>query len=161
MTSPNAEQDQSTLRKATKWPISRRAVLKTGALTSGALTLGTTGPAAAQRNEKGDVRERVPVIDSDDPDPDTAIVINVLDVPINDWNVYGNETVADQNPTYDPENQVVVVAFEHLLDAGWPEWRRANPDTLFDGVVDRGIKFHAFPKARLQRGRSNGDRNSR
>lgn len=157
MTSPDSEQHRSTSQGPSEWPVSRRFVLKTGGIASGALALGgATGQAAARRNDEGRVRERVPVIDSEDPDPDAAIVINVLDVPISDWTVYGSETVADQNPNYDPADSVVIIAFEHLLDSGWPDWKRAKPDTLFDGVVDRGIQFHAFPRARLDRPRSNG-----
>lgn len=97
------------------------------------------------------LRAGVPVVDGEDSDPDPAVVLLVLDVPISDWTVFGTETVADQNPTYDPEERVVVVAFEHLLDAGWPDWRTADASSRFDGVVTRGIKFHAFPQSRLER----------
>lgn len=153
---PNAERHWSTSQRITEWPVSRRAVLKTGGLASGALVLGSaTGQATAGRNDEGRFRERAPVIDSEDPDPDAAIVINVPDVQINDWIVYGSETVADQNPDYNPGDQVVIVAFKHLLDSGWPNWLQAKSDALFDGVVARGIKFHAFPQARLERLRSN------
>lgn len=96
------------------------------------------------------------VLDSEDPDPDPAVVLAVFDVPISDWTVYGTETVAYQNPTYDHEQRVVVVAFERLLDEGWDGWRTTDPTSLFDGVVERGIKFHAFPQTRLERRRPNG-----
>lgn len=162
MTSPNSGQHQSTARRADELPVSRRNVLKTGVLASGTVVLmEATGTAAARPDGNDGYRPPVPVTDSDDPDPDPAIVINWLDVPIRDWIVFGNETVADQNPTYDPEDRLVIVAFEHLLDSGWPDWRRANPATLFEGVVERGIKFHAFPEARLDKGRPNRGRNSR
>lgn len=157
MPSPNADQYWHELREASEWAVSRRTVLKAGAITSGGLALGdATGRAVARRVGKAGFSEGTPVVDGDDPDPDTALVINVLDVPISDWFVYGNETVADQNPGYDPEDQVVIVAFEHLLDREWANWRRTPPHRLFDGVVDRGIKFHAFPQARLKRGRPTG-----
>lgn len=94
------------------------------------------------------------MVDSEDPEPDLAIVINVLDVPISDWIVYGRETVAEQNPAYDSTDRVVIVAFEHFLDQEWPDWRRNPPPQLFEGVVNRGIKFHAFPQERLERAQS-------
>lgn len=123
--------------------------------------MAATGRAAARSSGNDGYRPPVPVTDREDPDPDTAIVLAGLDVPIREWRVFGTETVADHNPTYDPEDPVVIVAYEHLLDSGWPDWRRGKPATLFDGVVDRGIKFHAFPKSRLQKGRPNQGRGRR
>jgi len=155
MVLPNSDRDWSAPQEVTGWPVSRRTLLKTGALASGALVIGdASGRAAARRGDRG-VRARAPVIDGEDPDPDAAVVVDVPGVPIDDWIVYGDETVADQNPAYDPGDQVVVVVFERLLDSGWPDWRRAKPDALFDGVVARGIKFHAFPQTRLERMRAN------
>lgn len=90
------------------------------------------------------------VVDTEDTDPDPAIVVKLPDTPIDDWIVYGSETVAYQNPAYDPLERMVVVVFEHLLDDGWNSWDRADRGALYDGVVNRGIKFHAFPHARLE-----------
>jgi hypothetical protein len=162
MTSPSSEKHQSNARRADELPVSRRGILKTGALTAGTVVImEATGTAAARLDGNDGYRPPVPVTDSEDPDPDPAIVINGLDVPISDWVVFGSETVADQNPTCDPDDQVVIVVFEDLLDSGWPGWRQANPDTLFDGVVERGIKFHAFPKAHLKKGRPDRGKHSR
>lgn len=156
MTSPNSEQHRSSARGVDERPIPRRSILKTGALASGTVVLvEATGTASARPDGTDGYRPPVPVTDSEDPDPDPAIVINGLDVPIRDWIVFGNETVADQNPTYDPGDRVVIVAFERLLDSSWPDWRQVRPDTLFEGVVERGIKFHAFPETRLDKGRPN------
>lgn len=158
MTASNSEANRSSAREMVGKIASRRRILKAAGVASAALGLGgATGSAAARRSRKGRYTPGVPVIDRDDSNPDAAIVTNSLDVPIDDWTVFGDETVADQNKDeYDPDERVVIVAFEQLLDEGWPEWRRAKPDALFDGVVERGIKFHAFPKGRLQRGRPKG-----
>ncbi len=92
------------------------------------------------------------VVDGDaEDDPDPAVVIAELDVPISDWTVYQDESVAAQNPTYREQESVAIVAFEHLLEEGWEDWNEANSDDLFEGVIDRGIKFHAFPRTRLER----------
>lgn len=92
------------------------------------------------------------VSDGDDGTPDLAVVVRAFDgVPAESWTVYGDESVADQNPRYDPGETVVLVAYEGLLDAGWNGWRTADPAALLDEVVDRGVKFHAFPRSRLRR----------
>lgn len=157
MTPSNSGQHRGNEGGRSTWSVSRRAILKTGAVASGTLGLGkVTGRAADRRGGKAGFPEGTHVVDMEDVDPDPAVVINMLDVRISDWIVYGNETVADQNPTYDPEDRVVIVAFEHLLEQEWPDWRRNPPYRLFEGVVDRRIKFHAFPRARLERCRSTG-----
>lgn len=157
MTSPNSDQHRGKDRERAKRSFSRRAFLMTGAIASGTLAIGdVTGRSADRREGKGGFPEGTPVVDGEDPDPDPAIVINSLNVPISDWVVYSDETVADHNPTYDPEDRVVIIAFEDILEQGWPNWRRNPPHRLFDGVVDRSIKFHAFPQARLERPRSTG-----
>lgn len=158
MTESNPDYDPPTAESVLERHVSRRWLMEAGASTAGALALGSVAtPAAAKSNGNGGFRPPVPVLDRDDPDPDPAIVIAGLDVPISDWIVFEGETVADQNPSYDPEDRVVIVAFERLLDDGWPDWRRARPHDLFDGVVARGVKFHAFPETRLLRGRSTGN----
>lgn len=91
------------------------------------------------------------VSDGEDGSPDLAVVLATPDAAIDDWVVYADETVADHNPNRDPAEPVVVVGYEHLLDAGWPEWKEAPADGLFDEAVERGVKFHAFPRSRLAR----------
>lgn len=91
------------------------------------------------------------VSDGEDGSPDLAVVLATPDAAIDDWVVYADETVADHNPNRDPAEPVVVVGYEHLLDAGWPEWKEAPAGELFDGAVERGVKFHAFPRSRLAR----------
>lgn len=158
MTPQNSDQDRRRVRGRSKRPVSRRDVLKTGLLAPGPLAVGTAAGSRRSGRGGGNARfqEGNTVLDGDDPDPDPAIVVNTLEVPITDWTVFGSETVADHNPSYDPSEQVVIVAYEDRLEAGWPDWRRTRPDALFDGVVARGIKFHAFPRTRLQRTRNRG-----
>lgn len=145
-------QDRRSARAVVEAAVTRRSVLKTGVFASGTFVLGgASGSAAARRPGSRVFKAGTQAFDVEDPEPDVAIVLAELDIPIDDWLVYGNETVADQNPAYDPETPVVVVAFEHHLESGWSDWRRSRPQALFDGVVERGIKFYAFPKSRLER----------
>lgn len=131
--------------------VSRRGVLRTGTLVTWLLAVGgVSGLASARDDDRGPYRAPVPVTDTDDDDPDPAFVVWSTDIPISDWIVYGDETVADHNPTYDPHEPTVIVVFEDLLEEGWPAWRRAKPFELFLGVVEHGVKFHAFPRSRLE-----------
>lgn len=155
MTSPN-EDDHREEGEPIQLPVSRRTLLQTGALASApVIPVGATGRAAGKPGKKGRLGPGDAVIDREDSDPDTAVVLAMLDVPISEWNVYGDETVADQNPRYNPKKPVVIVAFESHLDSGWSDWRQAESNSLFEGVVERGIKFHAFPQNRLRRSRTN------
>lgn len=147
MTPRTTNQDHRTDRESRDWPLSRRGLLKAGALSTFG---GMPGLAAAKGEGRGPYPAPVPVLDTEDDDPDPAFVVWSTDIPISDWTVYGDETVADHNPNYDPDEPVVIVVFEDLLEAGWQNWRRAKPFELFSGVVDRGIKFHAFPRSRLE-----------
>ena len=90
------------------------------------------------------------VLDSEDDDADPAVVIHALDVPIDDWTVHGEQTVADQNPDYSETEPVVIVTYEDRLEKHWESWANREPEDLFDEVTDRGIKFHAFPASRLE-----------
>ncbi len=90
------------------------------------------------------------VLDREDPEADPAVVIHARDIPIDDWVVYAEETVEDQNPDYEPDEPVVIVVYEHLLDAEWESWTEADAEELFDEVTERSIKFHAFPESRLE-----------
>lgn len=154
MASPNAD-DHRDDREGSQLPVSRRTLVMTGAFaTAPMVPVGATGRAAGKPGKNGRLALGDSVIDREDSNPDTGVVLALLDVPINDWNVYGNETVADQNPRYNPRKPVAIVAFESHLDSGWSNWRQADSNSLFEGVVDRGIKFHAFPRTRLLRSRT-------
>lgn len=91
------------------------------------------------------------VIDTDDDDPDVAVVVNRPDASIEEVPV-GDEdrTVADDNPDYDADEPAVVVAFvESGLDAHWPDWAEAAPAELADGTRAHDVKLYTFPEARL------------
>jgi len=67
------------------------------------------------------------------------------------WEVEEKTTVADMNPDYPSDSDVVIVAFEDDLDEWWPEWRDSPDDELFNEICERGHKFYAFPEPRLGR----------
>jgi hypothetical protein len=102
--------------------------------------------------DETDVRELgARVVDVDDPDPNEAVVVNRPPVPANEWIAYvdgGDEvTVADDNPGYDADAEVVVVAFADELATAHPTWNGEDPLTLGEA----GCATYAFPPARLDR----------
>lgn len=92
------------------------------------------------------------VIDTEDPEPNLAVVINRPPMTCEEWVAYhtpetGEVTVAEDNPEYDATADVIVVAFYEELRAENPEW---SPD---DGPFDLGaaeFKPYAFPPGRLE-----------
>lgn len=95
------------------------------------------------------------VIDSEDDDPDLAVVLHRSDTPIAEWTIVppdGEErTVADDNPDYDGREPVVVVAFvESGLNQEWPEWTHAAADELYEHARESGVKCYHFPESRLE-----------
>lgn len=74
------------------------------------------------------------VIDTDDDDPDLAVVIECSETSIDEITVASGDTqrtVADDNPEYDTTEPVVRVAFvESGLNQDWPAWTEADPVDL-------------------------------
>lgn len=93
------------------------------------------------------------VIDTDDDDPDVAVVVDRPDASIDEIPVGdGGRTVADDNPDYDADDPAVVVAFvESGLESDWPDWSDAALKDLSEGVHAHDVKLYTFPKSRLSR----------
>ncbi len=86
-----------------------------------------------------------------DADPQTAVVLKTPDKTISEWEVGNGYTVADNNPDYDPDEPVVVVAFKKDLNDRWPDWTDTDPDDLYPEACDNGVKWYAFPESRLMK----------
>ncbi|MDY6776005.1 MAG: hypothetical protein SV253_08025 [Halobacteria archaeon] len=93
------------------------------------------------------------VVDSEGTD-DEAVVLHTPEMTVDEWEVTDSETVADHNPEYSEDENVVIAAFvEGDGVTGmeeWDGWRDTNPYSLFDGAVEKGVKFYAFPESRLE-----------
>lgn len=86
------------------------------------------------------------VRDREDDDPDPATVVNLPPVECSDWEVVGRDaTVAEDNPEYDPDAEVVVVAFDEDLANYAPDWDGDEPLSLGETEV----ATFAFPPGRL------------
>lgn len=88
------------------------------------------------------------VVDSEDDDPDGALVVNLPPVACDDWGVDRGDdedrTVADDNPSYPADAPVVVVAFRSDLSESHPEYEGEVPLDL-----PAECKTYAFPAPRL------------
>ena len=110
-------------------------------MSSQAQTASDGGPTNVDTFAVGDT-----VVDREDDDPNTATVVNCPPVSCEEWEV-GEETVADHNPEYDAEADVIVVAFDDDLDEGGPEWSGDEPLPL----AEADVPTYAFPPGRLAR----------
>jgi hypothetical protein len=94
------------------------------------------------------------VIDTEDDDPDEALVIKrYQDQTIDDWEYdteSGTRTAADDNPDYPADEQLVVVAFEWALANAVGDPQDLDPVSLVDTVVEHDIPQYGFPESRLR-----------
>ncbi|XGI84455.1 hypothetical protein ACEU6E_04195 [Halorutilales archaeon Cl-col2-1] len=109
---------------------------------------GTEKETRDTRLKPGDI-----VIDSEGGD-DEAVVLHTPGMTVDEWEVTDSETVADHNPDYSENEDVVITAFIEGdgvtgMEA-WEGWREADAYSLFDGAIEKGVKFYAFPESRLE-----------
>ncbi|HET7323524.1 MAG TPA: hypothetical protein VFJ06_04260 [Halococcus sp.] len=90
------------------------------------------------------------VRDREDDDPDPAVVINVPDVPADEWDIprFG-KTLAEDNPDYPADAPIVTVLFEDNLDYHFPDWERDEPIS-YDTLDEWGLQYYTFPAPRLE-----------
>jgi len=90
------------------------------------------------------------VLDTHQESPNPAVVVNLPPKHADEWTVYTNTTVAEDNPEYPDESPIVVVAFydnlsEHAEELLWPE----SPIPLNE-LHEYDVKDYAFPIDRLR-----------
>lgn len=102
-----------------------------------------TGPDSRNTFDYGDV-----VVDRDS-DDSRAVVVALPSKPIDEWNVRGRGTVAEDNPTYPADDRVVCVMYQETLAASYPYYSGIKPLSL--STLNReNVKFYAFPSSRLR-----------
>lgn len=93
------------------------------------------------------------VFDSEDDDPDEAIVVHrPEDKTIADWEYEANGntyTTAETNPDYPEDEQVVLISFLDQLAESWPDWNDVPASDLFEGVRKHEAPLYGFPEGRL------------
>lgn len=94
------------------------------------------------------------VIDSDDDEPDEAVVVDRPDGQTTaDWTYEtetGTATAADGNPDYPDDEQLVVIVFRSALSEAVPDWQDIDDETLQEKVEAADIKQYGFPESRLE-----------
>jgi hypothetical protein len=100
------------------------------------------------------MNEGTRVIDSEDDDPNAAIVVwRPESKTIADWTYEaGGETytTAESNPDYPADEQLIVVVFKRALEDAWAEWTDADPNDLYTGATERNLPLFGFPESRLE-----------
>jgi len=89
------------------------------------------------------------VHDRDAEDPEHAVVMNLPNETADDWDVGDDKTLADQNPGYPREDDVVIVVNEEELDDYLPEWDERDEEIPLDQLDEDEIPYEAFPSLRL------------
>jgi hypothetical protein len=91
------------------------------------------------------------VHDSDDPEPDDAIVVTLPDMTASEWEVGPRDcTLAEDNPDYPDDAAAVVVCFcDHLLEDGPPFDPTEQTELSMDTLNEAGVNHYSFPAPRL------------
>ncbi|MFB6283676.1 MAG: DEAD/DEAH box helicase, partial [Halobacteria archaeon] len=103
----------------------------------------------SNKNTKFEVKECVK--DRDDTEGDEAVVVDCPNLTIDKVEIEtesGEKPVSELNPYYDASDPAVTVCFKREINR-WVGWKEADPDNLFEGVKDRGIKYYVYPQSRL------------
>ena len=95
------------------------------------------------------------VRDREDDDPDPAIVVNTPGAPADEWDVPRfDKTVAEDNPEYPPDAEIITVVYEENLIESFPNWEANNPIT-YATLDERSVQYYSFPDPRLEPAESN------
>lgn len=106
-----------------------------------------TDSSEERRYSCGDI-----VIDSEDDDPNEAVVVNTPNVEASEWDVESRGCTLDEdNPEYPADDPVVAVVFRDDLEEQYPFYTGVKPLKLGDIVRTSGIHFYAFPASRLSK----------
>jgi hypothetical protein len=83
----------------------------------------------------------------------TLVVLAETDVPADQHRVAATgETVAESNPDYPADSEVVFCVYRNQLDSTFGEtWRNRSTEYLAFTVGDHGVPVYSFPRARLDR----------
>jgi hypothetical protein len=91
------------------------------------------------------------VFDRDDDEADPALVVNCIPgASADEWDVPGDQTVAETNPNYPADASVIAVVFEETFDDNAVEWNREEPIALTE-LNDSPMDYYSFPAPRLVR----------
>lgn len=105
-----------------------------------------------ERDEEQEFTIGEKVHDQDDSDPSPGYVVNLPEPRAEEWIAYENTTVAESNPEYSSDAQVVVVVYKNKMAriSGWDQTTPLEKETLREA----NVKPYSFPAPRLAHGHS-------
>lgn len=93
------------------------------------------------------------VIDREDERPDPAAVVNLPPKRVDEWDARWSRgdpvTVAEDNPGYASDAQVVEVVYLDRLREAYPTWSGESAIRLVE-LNERAVNHYSFPRPRLQ-----------
>lgn len=90
------------------------------------------------------------VHDEKELEPDDLVVVNLPDVPADQWEVKGG-TLADQNPTCPRQDNVVIVVPLLELNEYMPDWDKREEEIPIDQLNKDEVTTYIYPGSRLDR----------
>lgn len=79
-----------------------------------------------------------------------GVVINLPSKSASEWHVSGRGTIAEDNPDYPADDDVVVILFYRMLGREFPYYSGVKPLKLSD-LSSQGVKYYSFPGTRLEK----------
>jgi len=89
------------------------------------------------------------VQDTDDPDPNPAVVVNRPPVTAAEWVAYYDTTVAEDNPEYPADDPVVCVVYEAELPEQYADYWGGRPIKI-EHLNDEDCTIYTFPESRIE-----------
>lgn len=90
------------------------------------------------------------VLDDDDSQPSPAAVVNLPPIEATEWDLsHCDRSVADDNPKYDPHEEIAIVVFKTTLNYHYPKYTGGLPIKISKLSTD-GANFYVFPRSRLK-----------
>jgi hypothetical protein len=87
------------------------------------------------------------VRDFDVDDSERYVVVNTPDKRVDEWDV-GGQTL-DENSECPPDDDVVIVVIERILDKRIPDWKSREKEIPLSHLRNEVIPFDAFPSLSL------------
>ena len=97
-----------------------------------------------------DIGEPVVDRDSEDDDPNAAIIVNCPPRTAEDWTAYHDTTVAEDNPDYPEDASIAVVVYRDVLTEFDPDWAERDKPFPLAELNEADVSHYSFPAPRLK-----------
>jgi hypothetical protein len=85
-----------------------------------------------------------------DGNANTAVVVNCPPQQADEWNAYGDTTVAEDNPDHPEDAPVAIIIYRSQLKRFDPEWTDREYPYPLTAFNEAGISYYSFPTSRLK-----------